>query len=607
MPADALPTAQTGWRPFLLLALLSVALHIHGLRVGFFFDDHNHLELCARNGYAGLAEGNTFRWNREILRVWWAEQEKGWAYYRPVTVLLRTALLQTFGLNPLPFHIVHQVLYTAVVLLFYVLLRRLGLGPWAAFVGGAFFTMHPVHGLVAPWLGNDMSVLSALGYVLGLITWHASYCAGHRRPGLLVAVLACYALALLTRESGLMLGPVLLVFDACLAGWKWRGRPWGLYGTLALLGVGYLVLRSVSLPPAPLPRQPYFHWPTDPGFVTWLPYKILSDLSAVPWGLPLIPYAEVPWFQARPVATLLALGLVGGTAALFLGPLRRSPALGGLLLGTVLIALPTLLVFSVAYNYYLLTACWAAVLALWVQRLGATRPRLVGSVLGLLGLLYLAGLWAEAWKMHSEDRTEDAVLAALLADGAADYPPGTQIFVVNLPTWAAEVGPALRLATRRTDLEVVALTLSPNLYELPARPEIEVEDDHTLRLTCPGAGWFSGALGEGFHLGCFGTSPDHLAVGPVAQRPAAGTLPFRVEVLERSEYGVRSLRFTFDRPLTDPRSQFFITGSGFPALVFRPWAQPPTSYTLAQRRLNSELHRLQSAVDLTCRFLHRLP
>src|SRR5438132_158931 len=88
---------------FLLLSVCG--LHGHGLTLGFWFDDHNHLELCRTNGFGDLAGGNRFDWTHKIVHVWWAKQETGWAYYRPVTVALRVGLLRLFGLNPLPFHV----------------------------------------------------------------------------------------------------------------------------------------------------------------------------------------------------------------------------------------------------------------------------------------------------------------------------------------------------------------------------------------------------------------------------------------------------------------------------------------------------------------------
>ena len=76
-----------------VLVLCTWALHGHGLTLGFWLDDHNHLELCRKNGFADLAGGNRFDWNNRIAHAWWATRETGWAYYRPLTVALRVVQL----------------------------------------------------------------------------------------------------------------------------------------------------------------------------------------------------------------------------------------------------------------------------------------------------------------------------------------------------------------------------------------------------------------------------------------------------------------------------------------------------------------------------------
>src|SRR5437762_10503479 len=55
-PASPSDKPATSWRAdFLavfLLVLAAVGLHGHGLTLGFWFDDHSHLELCQKNGFS---------------------------------------------------------------------------------------------------------------------------------------------------------------------------------------------------------------------------------------------------------------------------------------------------------------------------------------------------------------------------------------------------------------------------------------------------------------------------------------------------------------------------------------------------------------------------
>ena len=40
-----------------------------------------------------------FDWTGRLTHVWWAGQETGWAYFRPLTVALRAAQLAAFALD----------------------------------------------------------------------------------------------------------------------------------------------------------------------------------------------------------------------------------------------------------------------------------------------------------------------------------------------------------------------------------------------------------------------------------------------------------------------------------------------------------------------------
>ena len=211
-------------RAVLLLGLVALCLHGHGLGLGFWLDDNNHLELCRKNGYAGLATDNTFEWDQRIAHVWWATKETSWAYFRPLTVAIRTLELGLFGLNPVPYHIVYLMIYIVTVLLFYAVVRRWGGSTRTALTAGLLFTMHPSHSMAATWLACDGPVLVAVWTFLALLLLRASIEANHHRARLLLGLLLCYGLAMLSRESGVMLGPIPGLFVDCLAAMKRPGR-----------------------------------------------------------------------------------------------------------------------------------------------------------------------------------------------------------------------------------------------------------------------------------------------------------------------------------------------------------------------------------------------
>ncbi len=290
--------------------------------------------------------------------------------------------------------------------------------------------------------------------------------------------------------------------------------------------------------------------------MAWLPYKALNDLICIPLGLPLLPIVEVPWWQGRPLTTAVAVLVVATLAAVLFRALARSRAAWGVLVGILLAQAPTLFSFSASYNYYLATAGWAVLLAMWMRRLWPSRPRLVLAVAGVFGAWYLTGLWAGAWMLHSAARAEKLVRATCSPPNQPTT-RGTRLFFINLPFFAAEVGPALRNASGRPDLEVYPLTFAPELFCPAGEVAVEQEGDRTLVLRSQGAAFFSGAFGDQVQLAWFGAGRADLNRGPFALQPAAGSMPFRVDVLEADEQGVRALRFVFDHPLDDPQYRFF--------------------------------------------------
>src|SRR5262249_19572808 len=146
----------------------------------------------------------------------------------------------------------------------------------------------------------------------------------------------------------------------------------------------------------------------------------------------------------------------------------------------------------------------------------------------------------------------------VMATGPNEYPPKTHLFFINLPFFAAEAGPALRLATERDDLTIYPLTLAPEVFVSRAQVGLVQEDDYTLRLCARGEPWFAGDFGDLVQLGWFGARRSDLAEGQVSLQPAAGSLPFRVELVRADRRGIWEIRFVFERPLNDPQYRFFV-------------------------------------------------
>jgi hypothetical protein len=584
----------------LSLVLVAVLLHVHGLALGFYLDDNTHLEQCAAQGFHGLATANSFDWSNRLVRAWWATDNMTWSYFRPLPVTLRVTLLRLFGLHPVPWHIIQLLLYLALLAAFFGVLRRFGCPRGPALVASLLFTAHPSHAMIAPWLASDNALLSGLAYIAGLWLMRSSSECGHCRLLPKIGVVVAYAVAMLSRESGLMLGPILFV-SYCLTRRVGR-RPCGLFAALAVEGLAYVGVRSWCLAGAPWPHAPYLHRPTEPGFAAWLPVKLLLDFLSTTWAVPSFPFDGVAWLRARPVALALAAGLATVTAVL-LWPVRRSRAAWGIAAGTALAVLPTVTTFSAPYMLFLPSAGWAALLAVWAGHRWPERPVHTATVLAGLLLANIVGQAGVAWQMHAGAAAEHAVLAALLADHPERYPPATRIILVNMPPFAAQVGPAVRLRTGRPDLQVVALTPAPEPYAIVhARCDFVGVDEHTVVARCV-PGYFAGAAGDAY-LHWFGRDRAGLRAGPVTTNPATVDLPFRTTVLGEDATGIQAVAFRFEAPIDDPHYRFFVGSRMNPATRWPGDDGPPVPQPALARAL---MCSMQVGMDNVVKVLHRVP
>lgn len=176
----------------------------------------------------------------------------------PAMAMYRPALLTTFALNYAAggyavwgYHLVNILLHSLAALLVCRIVGgltgRQGAGWWA----GMFFAVHPIHAQAVNYLSSRSEVLSALGV---LAAFHLM--SRQRR----VWALAAHALALLSKETGVVLAPLLALYEwlkpAARREWKAHLPLWAL--TLAYVGVlslsGFLP-RSLAQEVRPLGEQ----------------------------------------------------------------------------------------------------------------------------------------------------------------------------------------------------------------------------------------------------------------------------------------------------------------------------------------------------------------
>lgn len=264
--------------------------------------------------------------------------------YRPLSLVMFSCEVSFFGMKPFAPHLVNVLLYglTAVVLL--RLLRRVVFKehPLAALAATLLFVVHPVHTEVVANIKSRDEILSLLFLLLtfGFLLRGGS--------GSSVAdrwkAAGCYALALLSKENGIVLLGIAPFALFTFAGKSWARalRDCWLLGVVAL---GYAVLRVVLVGSrmheiAGVLDNPYVLATTDQKLATIL-VVVVSYLRLLVWPHPLTydySYAQVPyrdfgyalvWSGALLVAVLLVLSvrslmrrnLFGWCAAFFLATL----------------------------------------------------------------------------------------------------------------------------------------------------------------------------------------------------------------------------------------------------------------------------------------------
>jgi tetratricopeptide (TPR) repeat protein len=153
--------------------------------------------------------------------------------YRPLTFATLAANWMAAGYSPFGYHLVNLLLQAAVVLLLFFVLRQLleGVDGSASisFAAALLFAVHPIHTeAVSSIVGR--SELLAAGFLLA--AWLL-----HLRDRSFMA-LAAFALALLSKESAIVLLPLVLAGDFAMS----RMKSWTRYAGIALVTLLYLGL-----------------------------------------------------------------------------------------------------------------------------------------------------------------------------------------------------------------------------------------------------------------------------------------------------------------------------------------------------------------------------
>ncbi|MEW6735599.1 MAG: tetratricopeptide repeat protein [Acidobacteriota bacterium] len=233
---------------YIILALVMVAFaaFANSLNDRFVYEEH----LVIETNY-GLRDWNYFKTafvgSHSSDWSWLNLQTLPVDYYRPFIRIYFSLAFQAFGLNAQYWHLAYVVMFCLIVVLVYLIIKRISNHQAVAAIAALLFAVHPIHSEAVAWL-NGGEVLQAVFLLGGFALYFQARVEDQirKRRIFFLGSLVLVAAAMLSKETALCF-PILVAayhFINSQEGF-WR-RTW--LATCAaipflLVVVGYFVLR----------------------------------------------------------------------------------------------------------------------------------------------------------------------------------------------------------------------------------------------------------------------------------------------------------------------------------------------------------------------------
>ncbi|HEV2248722.1 MAG TPA: tetratricopeptide repeat protein [Terriglobia bacterium] len=325
--------------PWVVLSVILLAAFLaysNTLRFDFVYDDRGQI----------LANVQVHAWRYVphyfLERVWsFAYPGLQGNYYRPMFLLFLLLNYKIFGPFAAGWHLVSVAAHMGVTYLVYALARRLTGDQWTALIAALIFGIDPVHIESVAWISGVTDPLLALFLLPAFLCYLDARDGEAHRRSWLAGSLALYSLAMLSKETALILPMIIFAYE-----WLWHGPaesngfqsaferarsavvrivPFVLL-TLVYLAVRWQVLEGLGHTMMPLSVSTIIY--------TW-PHLLMFYLRHLVWPFGLsvfysVPYVETPALVpfVLPLAGLVAIGFLVSIAIRRLG--RTSPQEGRL-------------------------------------------------------------------------------------------------------------------------------------------------------------------------------------------------------------------------------------------------------------------------------------
>ena len=555
-------------RGLLVLALLVIVLHGRSINDGLVLDDYNHRAELRECGWSfrGLTMASHLGDPRRRVRMWWQDQAHLY-FFRPLAFFLMKCEYVASRWSPTAMHAFSLAWTLVCAALVAALARQVLRDDRLALLAGALFILHPGNWLTGRWIACQNEQMATAFMLTAILAWGraAGWWAESRGPSgwLAVAIIAQVA-ALGCRETSILLPAMLALGDLLLVR-RTMLRRWWAYLLLAAIAGGYLVLRHAMLGPLTIPAPPYAYPPGSPNFARFMADKVVYYILGLWAGLPIVGFAGTNLIREHSLPFYASAAVIVAIWALLVWRLPSRRAALFWLAVSVVPLLPVLPVFASAHHLYLASvgAVIAALLVLqWVLKTRGTalRRTAIGATAALVTVCVAANFVYDLGSAGLSAASRLPPQQVLRLGGPLHA--GDTLFFINLPLLGFNCMPALEEATGAVPLEGWALSFSPQFLQMDSAGEARRLDEHTLAISCPAPGYFSGLTGRSILEGIGRKQP--FAAGERFSSPH-----FEALITASDQAGVREMRFTFNRPLTDPAYHFFIGSPVFDAYPLR--------------------------------------
>lgn len=253
-------------------------------------------------------------------------------YYRPVLIASFVMDYAMSGLDPRGFHRTNLVIHALNTALLFVLLYLLIGNRLAASLGALVFAWHPMQAQAVSLLLGRNDLLLATPMISAMLLWRVgANWEGWRRVVSWTGLSLLFAMALWTKETGIVLPLMLVAMDVMVAPTRWRlvRHRWPVLVIMGCVAAVYLMV-----------RQGIFGAIADTGDYSDLAWYDRIRLAvavfgyyvqhaALPWGLAPTPFRQALVDVGGNDFLLAALFSLGFAAALFFAYRRaRIVALG---------------------------------------------------------------------------------------------------------------------------------------------------------------------------------------------------------------------------------------------------------------------------------------